>query len=114
MGGARRQALRPAVVVELGTGSGTISAFLASLHPGPIFIATDRNPRAAAAAQRTFAANRAPVDVVVADLFDGRPPLPPDAHLALPRTNRARISLSPPSSLSSPSLLVLSGHAPSY
>jgi len=77
MGGARRQALRPAVVVELGTGSGTISAFLASLHPGPIFIATDRNPRAAAAAQRTFAANRAPVDVVVADLFDGRPPLPP-------------------------------------
>ena len=99
MGGARRQALRPAVVVELGTGSGTISAFLASLHPGPIFIATDRNPRAAAAAQRTFAANRAPVDVVVADLFDGRPPLPPRT----PRTNGTRL-VPPP---------VLTGHVSS-
>ncbi|KAJ1476642.1 S-adenosyl-L-methionine-dependent methyltransferase [Baffinella frigidus] len=65
------QEMKPTVVLELGTGSGTISAFLASLYPGPCFIATDRNPTAATAAQRTFAANEAPVDVVVADLFSG-------------------------------------------
>jgi len=48
------KASRPAVIVEIGCGSGMISAYLAKNFHGPAYIATDINPHAIAAARREY------------------------------------------------------------
>jgi release factor glutamine methyltransferase len=62
------QATRPAIIMEIGCGSGCISAYLAKNLHGPAYIATDINPHAIAAARRTFDANGLPIDLVHGNL----------------------------------------------
>eukprot|EP00802_Teleaulax_amphioxeia_P022575 Tamp_23039.p1 GENE.Tamp_23039~~Tamp_23039.p1 ORF type:complete len:229 (+),score=36.84 Tamp_23039:250-936(+) len=62
------RATRPAVIMEVGCGSGCISAYLAKNLHGPAYIATDINPHAIAAARRTFEANGLAIDLVRANL----------------------------------------------
>jgi len=51
------KATRPAVIMEIGCGSGMISAYLAKNLHGPAYIATDINPHAIAAARREYRAD---------------------------------------------------------
>mmetsp|Transcript_26811 Transcript_26811/g.67405 ORF Transcript_26811/g.67405 Transcript_26811/m.67405 type:complete len:219 (+) Transcript_26811:143-799(+) len=66
-------ALRPAVCVEIGPGSGCILSFLSALLDVPAFmLGIDINPSACRATLRTLAANKAhAADVVVGDLCCG-------------------------------------------
>mmetsp|Transcript_54075 Transcript_54075/g.130834 ORF Transcript_54075/g.130834 Transcript_54075/m.130834 type:complete len:261 (-) Transcript_54075:38-820(-) len=63
--------LHPSLVVELGCGSGVISAYLAKQLPGPCYVALDINPHALHASQRTFEANQVSVELVQTDLMKG-------------------------------------------
>eukprot|EP00961_Rhodomonas_salina_P001177 16412-Rhodomonas_salina.1 len=48
---------QPRIVLELGCGSGCVTAFLASHLKGAAFFASDINPHALQAAGKVFAAN---------------------------------------------------------
>jgi len=64
--------LNPKTVVEVGCGSGCISAFLAlNLKTSSRYIATDINPFALKASQKTFEANKVEVELVQTDLLCG-------------------------------------------
>mmetsp|Transcript_20059 Transcript_20059/g.64973 ORF Transcript_20059/g.64973 Transcript_20059/m.64973 type:complete len:225 (-) Transcript_20059:20-694(-) len=64
------RALGDATVVEVGPGSGVVSAYVAALlaAQAPRVVCVDVNPRACALSARTAAANGARVDVVRGDL----------------------------------------------
>jgi release factor glutamine methyltransferase len=67
-----KQTLSPAPrVLEIGCGSGIISAYLSNILKRGVFFATDKNPKAAAAASATFRRNRVRGDVVLTDLVSG-------------------------------------------
>ena len=58
--------------LEIGIGSGIVSSYLSRLLAGRgFFLATDKNPKAAAVARQTFARNRVRGDVVLTDLVAG-------------------------------------------
>ncbi|KAJ3023528.1 HemK methyltransferase member 2 [Thoreauomyces humboldtii] len=63
--------LSPLICLEIGSGSGCVSTFLATLlgHSQTLYLATDINPHANDATRLTGAQNRVPMDVVRADLF---------------------------------------------
>lgn len=64
------RALRPAVIVELGPGSGVVSSYLSRLVGDEAFIvAIDVNPHACTATADTALANSARVDVIRGDLL---------------------------------------------
>lgn len=64
--------LNPKTVVEVGCGSGCITAFLAlNLKTSARFIATDINPFALMASKKTFEANKVEVELVQTDLLCG-------------------------------------------
>ncbi|KAM8904395.1 methyltransferase N6AMT1 [Spinachia spinachia] len=66
------QQMRPCVCVEVGSGSGAVSALLASLvGPGALFLCTDVNPAAARCTAKTAARNRAPLQPVITSLVGG-------------------------------------------
>jgi len=60
---------QPRIVLELGCGSGCVTAFLASHLKGAAFFASDINPHALQAAGKVFAANNVDVNLVGADLL---------------------------------------------
>eukprot|EP01104_Vermistella_antarctica_P011040 TRINITY_DN3027_c0_g1_i2.p1 TRINITY_DN3027_c0_g1~~TRINITY_DN3027_c0_g1_i2.p1 ORF type:complete len:227 (+),score=52.94 TRINITY_DN3027_c0_g1_i2:230-910(+) len=65
------QTLRPSLCVEVGTGSGCVTAFLGSLLKKPsLLLATDVNPAACCAAQETFRINKVKnAQVICGDLI---------------------------------------------
>lgn len=65
----RLQRLSPCVCVEVGVGSGVLSAFLASvIGPSALYICTDVNPAAARCAAETASCNNVPLQPVITDL----------------------------------------------
>lgn len=68
----RLQELRPCVCVEVGVGSGVVSAFLASLvGPSALYICTDVNAAAARCAAETASCNDVPLQPVITHLVEG-------------------------------------------
>ncbi|XP_028836429.1 methyltransferase N6AMT1 isoform X1 [Denticeps clupeoides] len=67
----RLQQLRPSVCLEVGCGSGVVSAFLASVTgPGSLYLCTDVNPAAAECAVQTSERNRVCLQPVITDLVE--------------------------------------------
>ncbi|XP_029926162.1 methyltransferase N6AMT1 [Myripristis murdjan] len=67
----RLQQLRPAVCVEVGSGSGVVSAFLASLIGRSAFhLCTDVNPAAARCTAQTASCNSVSLQPVITDLVE--------------------------------------------
>ncbi|KAG7503779.1 hemK methyltransferase family member 2 [Solea senegalensis] len=67
------QLLSPSVCVEVGSGSGVVSAFLASIvGPSALYICTDVNPEAAQCTKETASCNRVSLQPVVTDLVGSR------------------------------------------
>ncbi|KAG7503780.1 hemK methyltransferase family member 2 [Solea senegalensis] len=65
------QLLSPSVCVEVGSGSGVVSAFLASIvGPSALYICTDVNPEAAQCTKETASCNRVSLQPVVTDLVE--------------------------------------------
>ena len=90
------RALGDATVVEVGPGSGVVSAYVAALlaAQAPRVVCVDVNPRACALSARTAAANGARVDVVRGDLATRvrrRPSAARKAPKACPQVPRARL-----------------------
>ena len=90
------RALDDATVVEVGPGSGVVSAYVAALlaAQAPRVVCVDVNPRACALSARTAAANGARVDVVRGDLatrVPRRPSAARKAPKACPQVPRARL-----------------------
>ncbi|XP_054915565.1 methyltransferase N6AMT1-like isoform X3 [Poeciliopsis prolifica] len=66
------QRMSPCVCVEVGSGSGAVSAFLASvIGPAALCICTDVNPAAAHCTARTASCNRVALQPVITDLVQG-------------------------------------------
>ncbi|XP_037333281.1 methyltransferase N6AMT1 [Pungitius pungitius] len=66
------QQIGPRVCLEVGSGSGVVSAFLASLvGPGALYLCTDVNPAAAQCTAKTASRNDAPLQPVITSLVDG-------------------------------------------
>ncbi|CAO1613536.1 unnamed protein product [Jaminaea pallidilutea] len=65
------RAAAPRVVVEIGSGSGCVSAFIAHIlgSTEAAFLCTDINPHAAQCSRRTGLANQAPLEPIVTDLL---------------------------------------------
>ncbi|OZJ06369.1 hypothetical protein BZG36_00757 [Bifiguratus adelaidae] len=68
------RARHPSVCLEIGSGSGCISAFLAKLAGPALYICTDLNKKAAIATVKTSIANSVPLDVIRTSLVDGLVP----------------------------------------
>ncbi|CAL1598422.1 unnamed protein product [Knipowitschia caucasica] len=67
----RLKAMCPRLCVEVGSGSGVVSAFLASvLGPSAQFICTDVNPAAASCTAKTASCNNVSLQPVITDLAD--------------------------------------------
>ncbi|XP_077411192.1 methyltransferase N6AMT1 isoform X2 [Vanacampus margaritifer] len=65
------QQMRPCVCVEVGSGSGVVSAFLASLlGPSAIYFCTDVNPAAALCTHKTASRNHVALEPIVTDLVE--------------------------------------------
>ncbi len=64
---------KPVMCVEIGSGSGVISAALAESIPTAVVVACDVNPEAALASRTTFSVNEvsAKSDVILLDFFQG-------------------------------------------
>ncbi|KAH9081854.1 S-adenosyl-L-methionine-dependent methyltransferase [Lactarius deliciosus] len=62
--------LAPRVCLEIGSGTGVVSSFLAQIvgAPNSLFLCTDINPHAATCTARTGSQNKTPLDPVVASL----------------------------------------------
>nr|XP_009862427.1 hemK methyltransferase family member 2-like isoform X2 [Ciona intestinalis] len=66
------ESVRPTITVEVGSGSGVVSAFVSKiLGNSALYFCTDRNHRAALCSNETFKVNKANVNVVVTDLVSG-------------------------------------------
>uniref|UniRef100_A0A3Q2PVI3 Methyltransferase HEMK2 n=1 Tax=Fundulus heteroclitus TaxID=8078 RepID=A0A3Q2PVI3_FUNHE len=62
----------PCVCLEVGSGSGVVSAFLASVvGPSALYLCTDVNPAAAQCTARTASCNRVSLQPVITDLVEG-------------------------------------------
>ncbi|XP_058468286.1 methyltransferase N6AMT1 [Solea solea] len=65
------QLLSPSVCVEVGSGSGVVSAFLASIvGPSALYICTDVNPEAAQCTKETASCNSVSLQPVITDLVE--------------------------------------------
>ncbi|XP_069377398.1 methyltransferase N6AMT1 [Paralichthys olivaceus] len=63
--------ISPAVCVEVGSGSGAVSAFLASVvGPSALYMCTDVNPAAAQCTERTASCNSVSLQPVITDLVE--------------------------------------------
>ncbi len=68
---ARIRSQSPLLCLEVGCGSGVISAGLASVLPGCLFLATDLNPAACSATSRTAMDNGVQVQPVLTTMTSG-------------------------------------------
>ncbi|XP_012670898.1 methyltransferase N6AMT1 [Clupea harengus] len=67
----RLQRLRPAICLEVGCGSGVVSAFLATVTgPSVLYLCTDVNPAAAQCAVETSVCNGVSLQPVITDLVE--------------------------------------------
>ncbi|TWW63989.1 HemK methyltransferase family member 2 [Takifugu flavidus] len=61
----------PAVILEVGSGSGVVSAFLASMiGPSALYLCTDVNPAAAQCTAKTSSSNKVSLQPVITSLVD--------------------------------------------
>ncbi|XP_071320310.1 methyltransferase N6AMT1 [Trachinotus anak] len=67
----RLQLMSPCVCLEVGSGSGVVSAFLASVvGPSALYICTDVNPAAAQCTRKTASCNNVSLQPVITDLAE--------------------------------------------
>ncbi|XP_075289432.1 methyltransferase HEMK2 [Opisthocomus hoazin] len=73
---ARLRAARVEICLEIGAGSGVVSAFLASsvIGPGALYVCTDINPMAAYCTLETALLNNVHLEPVITDLVKGLSP----------------------------------------
>ncbi|KAG8156259.1 hypothetical protein JTE90_003066 [Oedothorax gibbosus] len=65
------QQLKPAICLEIGSGSGVVISSLGKALQNPYYLCTDLNPIAASATQTTSKSNGLQVDIIITNLVDG-------------------------------------------